>query len=194
MKIPSRELTGERAQLIPMQLTHIRDLFEAAAYPQIWTYMPTRIDSPGDMTELVTEALAARDNSSQLPFTIVDRQSNQIVGCTRLLDISLSNRQVEIGWTWLTPSVWRTRINTECKYLLLEYCFEEIDLIRVQLKTDRRNLRSQQAIERIGGVKEGILRRHRILSDGYVRDSVYYSIVDLEWPAVKTRLQQMLDR
>ncbi len=123
----------------------------------------------------------------------MDQQSDKIVGSTRFLDISISHRHAEIGWTWLAPHVWRTRINTECKYLLLRHGFETLDLIRVQLKTDRRNLTSQQAIERIGGQKEGILRKHRIMPNGYIRDSVYYSILDEEWPLVKTRLQRILN-
>lgn len=192
MEIEFRELMGARVQLVPMQAEHVGGLFEAGAYPQIWTYMSMRVDTREDMQRLVDEALRGRESGIEFPVTIMDRQSGRIVGSTRFLDISIPNRHVEIGWTWIAPRVWRTPVNTECKYLLLEHCFESVGLIRVQLKTDRRNLRSQQAIERIGGVKEGILRRHRILPDGYVRDSVYYSIVDQEWPVVKTQLQMML--
>lgn len=123
---------------------------------------------------------------------IIDQATNQVVGSTRFLDISSQHRQLEIGSTWLTPSVWRTRMNTECKYLLLKHCFEVLETIRVQIKTDRRNVQSQRAIERLGAVKEGVLRRHRILPDGYVRDTVYYSVIDEEWPAVKARLEAFL--
>lgn len=194
MEIASAELVGERAKLIPMRESHVDGLFEAGTDPQIWTYMPLQVNTVDDMRRLVSEALIGRGNGSEFPFIIMDQQSDKIVGSTRFLDISVSNRHIEIGWTWLAPSVWRTRINTECKYLLLQHCFETLDLLRVQLKTDRRNLRSQQAIERIGGTQEGILRKHRILPDGYIRDSVYYSILDAEWPAAKMRLQEMLSR
>jgi RimJ/RimL family protein N-acetyltransferase len=90
--------------------------------------------------------------------------------------------------------VWRTAVNTECKYLLLRHCFETLGMIRVQLKTDARNLRSQRAIERLGAVREGVLRHHRVLPDGYLRDSVYYSILSGEWPAVRARLEGLLRR
>jgi RimJ/RimL family protein N-acetyltransferase len=122
----------------------------------------------------------------------MDNPDNRVLGSTRLFDLSDANRSVEIGWTWLTPAVWRTRVNTECKMLLLTHAFETMGAIRVQLKTDSRNVRSREAIERIGGVFEGILRSHRIMPDGYLRDSVYYSILDKEWPVVKRRLEAML--
>jgi len=137
-------------------------------------------------------AIAQRRLKLEWPLVVVDRTTDTIVGSTRYLDIVPAHKAVEIGWTWLTPSVWRTSINTECKYLLLRHAFETAGAIRVCLKTDSRNLRSQAAIERIGGVREGVLRRHRILPDGYRRDSVYYSIIDEEWPAVKARLEAML--
>ena len=125
-------------------------------------------------------------------FTIIDKETNRPVGSTRYMDITLPNRGLEIGWTWLTPSVWRTRMNTECKYLLLKHGFEELNLLRIQLKTDSRNLRSQRAMERLGAVREGVLRRHRLLSDGYQRDTVYYSILAEEWAGVKARLERSL--
>ncbi len=99
---------------------------------------------------------------------------------------------MEIGWTWLARDAWRTPINTECKYLLLRHCFEDLGMVRVQVKTDARNVRAQRAIERLGALREGVLRRHRILPDGYIRNSVYYSILDAEWPAVKARLEGLL--
>jgi len=114
------------------------------------------------------------------------------VGSTRFLNISIQNRNLEIGSTWLSPTVWRTRINTECKYLLLKHCFETLGTIRVQLKTDSRNVRSQRSIERLGAVKEGVLRNHMIMPDGYLRDSVVYSIIDKEWVQVKNKLESML--
>lgn len=123
---------------------------------------------------------------------IYDKQLDQIVGSTSFLSISIPNRNLEIGYTWFTPTVWRTRVNTECKYLLLKHCFETLKTIRVQLKTDRRNVRSQRAIERIGAIKEGTLRNQMIMPDGYLRDSVLYSIIDQEWASVKRKLERML--
>jgi RimJ/RimL family protein N-acetyltransferase len=186
------ELVGERARLVPMEAKHAEALFEAGRFPEIWAYMPMKVETAGDMERMVTEALAAKEKGTELPFVVEDQESGRVVGSTRFLDIQTAHRQLEIGWTWYTPDVWRTRINTECKYLLLSYCFEELALVRVQLKTDGRNKRSQRAIERIGGVKEGVLRRHRILPDGYIRDSVYYSVIAEEWPGVKQRLEAML--
>ena len=188
------DLIGHRTMLTPLELRHIDQLYEAASDPAVWTYMPMRIQTAGDMLALVTDALAARQSGHEFPFVIIDQQKGKVVGSTRFLDISPANRSLEIGWTWLAPAAWRTSINTEAKYLLLRHCFESLRTIRVQFKTDSRNTRSQQAIERIGGVREGVLRRHRILQNGYIRDSVYYSIIDQEWPTVKTALEQRLEQ
>jgi len=188
------DLIGHRTMLTPLELRHIDPLYEATSDPAVWTYMPMRIQTADDMLALVTDALAARQSGHEFPFVIIDQQKGKVVGSTRFLDISPANRSLEIGWTWLAPAAWRTSINTEAKYLLLRHCFESLRTIRVQFKTDSRNTRSQQAIERIGGVREGVLRRHRILQNGYIRDSVYYSIIDQEWPTVKTALEQRLEQ
>ena len=195
MNIETVSLTGRRAELVPMQEAHVPGLFRAGEHPDVWRYMPlARPETPEEMRRHVQEALAEQARGMSLPFTIRDREDGQIVGSTRLFDISVPHRQAEIGWTWLTPSVWRTRINTECKYLLLRHAFETLDLIRVQLKTDARNERSQRAMERIGAVREGVLRRHRILPDGFLRDSVYYSVIAEQWPETKAHLEHLLDR
>lgn len=192
MKIAPVELIGERVKIQPMEEAHIPELFEAGNYREIWPYMPMDVQSMEDMKTLVDSALHERGKGSEFPFVIIDKETGKIVGSTRFMQISIPNRNLEIGSTWLSPTVWRTRINTKCKYLLLSHCFETLGTIRVQLKTDRRNLRSQQAIERIGGVKEGVLRNHMIMTDGYFRDSVYYSILDREWLQVKQNLEKML--
>jgi len=185
-------LEGDSVRLVPMKVGHAKALFEAGNFHEIWAYMPSRGGTLEEMTALVDEALRAAAAGVEAPFVIIERARSRIVGSTRLIEVSRADRGLEIGWTWLTPEVWRTRINTECKYLLLRHAFETVGAYRVQLKTDGRNERSQRAIERIGAVKEGILRRHRILPDGFVRDSVYYSILDTEWPAVKQRLEGLL--
>lgn len=194
MEIRPVELIGESVKIQPMEAHHVNELFEAGNFPEIWAYMSMQVHSQEDMESLVTKALQAREGGSEFPFVIIDRETGKVVGSTRFLNISLPNRNLEIGWTWLAPSVWRTKINTECKYLLLKHCFETLGAIRVQLKTDSRNLRSQQAIQRIGGVKEGVLRNHMIMHDGYIRDSVYFSIIDSEWAMVKENLERMLGR
>ncbi|WAH37266.1 GNAT family N-acetyltransferase [Alicyclobacillus dauci] len=189
-----RVLEGTWVRLEPMTEEHVDGLYEAAQSSDIWAYMPRTITTRADMVSLVKDALSAYAAGEEVPFVVTDKATDTIVGSTRFLDISERNRQLEIGWTWLNPRVWRTPVNTECKYLLLKVCFEDLKLLRVQIKTDARNVRSQRAIERIGGVREGVLRKHRILHDGYVRDSVYYSILDDEWPQVKERLERLMNR
>ncbi len=164
----------------------------AGRSPEIWEYMPMRVARRDDMGRLVREALQAQAEGREIPFVIRDRASGRIIGSTRFLDLRPSHRSLEIGWTWLTPDVWRTSSNTECKYLLLRHCFESLGLLRVQLKTDARNVRSQRAIERLGAVREGVLRHHVIMPDGYLRDSVYYSILAEEWSGTRTRLEGSL--
>ena len=186
------ELSGKRACLLPMTLAHVPALFAIGQDDAIWSYLPEHPRTLSDFQDWVQTALAEQASGMELPFVIVDRELDQVVGSTRLVDISLRHRQAEIGWTWHSPAVWHTRINTECKYLLLCHAFETLDLVRVCFKTDARNQRSQAAIERLGAVKEGVMRRHRILPDGFLRDSVYYSIISDEWPDVKTRLEGFL--
>ncbi|TCP30596.1 RimJ/RimL family protein N-acetyltransferase [Scopulibacillus darangshiensis] len=188
------ELSGEAVKITPMTLDHVSGLFEAGNDQRIWSYMPMNIKSAKDMDKLVHQALQDKKSGTAFPFAIMDSNSKKLIGSTRFLDISVPNRNLEIGWTWLSPAVWRSKVNTECKYLLLKYCFETLETIRVQIKTDERNTRSQQAIERLGAVKEGILRNHRILADGFYRNTVCYSIIEKEWPAVKARLERHLKR
>lgn len=188
----STELKGQRVKLIPLEENHIKGLFTAGQFADIWSYMPIKVETIDDMAHLVQGALEAKEKGHEFPFVIIDLENDRIVGSTRFLDISTVNKNLEIGWTWLSPDVWRTQINTEMKYMLFRYCFEVLSTLRVQLKADGRNLRSQSAIERIGATKEGVLRRNRIMYDGYVRDSVYYSILAEEWPSVKQRIEQLL--
>ena len=195
MSLEPVTLTGLRARLIPLEQTHAPALFAAGRDPAIWTYLsvaPPQVLA--DMERVVQQALAEQAQGASLPFTIIDQETQGVVGSTRLMDVSPTHRQGEIGWTWLSPSVQRTRVNTECKSLLLRHCFEHLNFLRVQLKTDARNERSQRAMERIGAVREGVLRRHRVLHDGFVRDSVYYSVIAEEWPQTKGHLERLLDR
>ena len=192
MKTEMVVLEGSRVMLMPLKIQHIEPLYQALDDERIWTYLPGRMESYEDMSRLVAEALESRQQGTELPFVVYDKQTQQIVGMTRLLNISEQNRSVEIGYTWYSASVWRTRVNTESKFLLLNYCFEKLHIVRVQFKADSRNVRSNQAIARIGATREGVLRKERILYNGYIRDSVYHSIIDEEWPSVKQRLIEML--
>jgi RimJ/RimL family protein N-acetyltransferase len=188
-------LYGDRVRVEPLDHRHIDDLLVAAQDPEIWRFMP--IPAPvteADLTTLIDDAWRRAATGDQLPFAVVDSATDRAVGSTRYLEIRRSWRTLEIGWTWLGASVQRTAVNTECKSLLLHHAFDELGALRVQFKTDARNERSQRGLERIGAVKEGVLRKHRINWDGYVRDSVCYSILDTEWDAVKARLEGLLAR
>ncbi len=193
MEIGPVVLTGSAVRLEPLHLKHAADLLVASQDPGIWTYLST--NPGGSLAEMelwITAALEAQQNDTDVPFAIIDLVSGRAVGSTRYMTISRRDYGLEIGWTWLAQAVRRTRVNTECKYLLLRHAFEDFNAIRVQLKTDSRNLRSQRAIERLGAVKEGILRNHMIMPDGYYRHSVYYSVIAEEWPRVKHGLELKL--
>ncbi|MCY8517526.1 GNAT family N-acetyltransferase [Bacillus atrophaeus] len=192
MKIPPGKLTGDHVQIVPMEKRHIEGLYDISKHENMWTHLPKTIRTLEEMESFVEEALIEQENGRQCPFVILLRQTGKVIGSTRFLDISDKSRNLEIGWTWLTPSVWGSNINTECKYLLLKYCFEELNVIRVQFKTDEQNLRSQKAIERIGGIREGVLRNHMIRKDGSYRNSVFYSIIKSEWEITKNKLEKML--
>ena len=186
-------LTGNVVRLEPLQARHVEGLSEAAQDSAIWSFMPYNPSrSLEAMREWMADALEAQERGKELPFVIVQRETNRVVGSTRYLTIVPRDHGLEIGGTWLAHDVRRTAVNTECKYLLLRHAFETLGAIRVQFKTDSRNLTSQRAIERLGAVKEGVLRNHMILPDGYRRHSVYYSILDSEWAGVKARLEAKL--
>jgi RimJ/RimL family protein N-acetyltransferase len=190
MEIKPVTLTGKVVRLEPMSKVHVPGLTDAGAGDEsIWEHMLYgNIRTELDMLGWVHDILSRPD----LPFTVFHLDSGRIAGATRYLNIIPEHRGMEIGGTWYGVEFRRTAVNTECKYLLLKYAFETLGCIRVQLKTDERNLRSQQAIERIGAKKEGILRNHMILPDGRYRNSVFYSIIDTEWPWVKKRLDGFL--
>ncbi len=188
-------LDGTLVRLEPLAARHASDLFAVGADDSIWQYMPRpKLASEADALQMIEAAQKRAAEGTQLPFAIVERTSGRAVGSTRYLDIRRQDRGIEIGWTWLGTAFQRTPLNTECKYLLLGHAFKSLGAIRVQLKTDLRNQRSQRAIERLGAVREGVLRQHMILWNGVVRDTVYYSILDSEWPAIRRRLETLLQR
>lgn len=188
------ELPNGVARLEPLRPDHAGDLLTALADGSIFRYMPIAPPtSRAAMDALIREAFDRAAGGAELPFAIVFRPTGRAVGSTRYLDIQRANRSLEIGWTWVGAEWQRSRVNTECKYLLLRHAFETLGAVRVQIKTDTRNERSQRAIERLGAVREGVLRRSRVLHDGYIRDTVYYSILDHEWPPVRARLEAWLD-
>ncbi len=182
-------LEGRIVRLEPLREDHAPALFEGAGGPEVWRFMPCPPpESIADTLAWIRPALAAQAAGRELPFAIVDRAADRPVGSTRFLDFRPLDGAVEIGWTWLAPGSQRTGANREAKRLLFEHAFERLGLQRVQLKTDRRNERSQRAIERLGAVREGVLRRDRRTWDGSWRDTVYFSVLADEWPAVRARL------
>lgn len=187
-------LRGHYVTLVPLTLEHSEALFRALnGDEELWRYIPVaQPQTPVDMQGWISTALEEHQQGRRLPFAVVEHASGQVIGSTSYVNMSPPNRNLDIGWTWYAREHWRTAVNTECKYLLLRYAFETLRCIRVQLRLDERNLRSQRAVERIGGVKEGVLRKAQILHDGHERYVVLYSLLDDEWPARKAWFEQTL--
>ncbi len=194
MNIKPVTLSGKTITLQPLKLQHTVDLCQVGFDPRIWQWMLYGdIDNESKMLVFVQDLLKRQESGFDLPFAVVDNKSGMAVGCTRFMEIEPANQKLEIGGTWYGIKYQRTAVNTEAKYLLLRHAFEVFGCIRVQLKTDRLNTRSQVAIERIGAVREGILRSHMITPSGRIRDTVMYSILAEEWKAVKERLEKLLE-
>ena len=193
IEVKSVVLEGEYVRLEPMTEENIPALAEIGVGYDFWDFMVYGdMKTEDDMRGWVMEILPRAERGTDLPFVVTHLESGRIAGATRYLNIMPNDRGLEIGGTWYGLDFQRTAVNTECKYLLLQHAFEALGCIRVQLKTDSRNERSQKAIERIGAKKEGVLRNHMVLPDGHIRHSVYYSILDSEWEGVKKRLEVML--
>jgi RimJ/RimL family protein N-acetyltransferase len=193
MKPPERvTLAGRFVRLEPLEERHRDDLLAAAAQdPETFRYMGSDLSAGA---EAWPAYLADALGPDFVAWATVDAETGRAVGSTRFGDIAPEHGRVEIGWTWIAPSHQRTAVNTEAKLLQLTYAFDELGAARVALKTDGRNLRSQAAIQRLGAVREGVLRRHIRMPDGFLRDTVYFSILAEEWPAVKARLAEGLTR
>jgi RimJ/RimL family protein N-acetyltransferase len=193
MKIEPVTLMGKFVRLEPLSETHIPDLINVGLEPEIWRFMRYgEVETEGQISSWVRELLDLQAQGTDLPFAVIYLASGNAIGCTRYLNIDPLNRSLEIGGTWYGLDYQGTMVNTECKYLLLQYAFEELACIRVWFKVDTRNLRSIHALERIGAIKEGVLRNHMILPDGYIRDSAVFSLLPNEWPRVKQNLEAQL--
>ena len=179
-------------RLEPLTAEHAPALARVGLDPELWRWIPTSLTSADDVRAYVATALAEQARGVSLPFAIVDAASGEIIGATRFGNIDVPNRRLEIGWTWLARSHQRTRANTAAKRLLLGHAFDALDAKRVELKTDVLNEKSRNAIARIGGVQEGIFRQHVVCASGRIRDTVYFSILASEWPAVRRRLDERL--
>ncbi len=185
-------LAGSHVRLEPLTLGDYDRLSAIAFDDDLWRWIPSPMKVPEDLHRYIAAALRLREEGTAIPFVTVSIRDGATVGSTRFANIDSENRRVEIGWTWIARPWQRTVINTEAKYLMLRYAFETLGCIRVELKTDAVNTRSRVAMVRIGATEEGTLRRHVIMASGRVRDTVYYSILDHEWPRVKAHLEARL--
>lgn len=187
-------LTGNAVELLPLHADHAPRLLQAAADGELWNMNVTVIPGPDTVNQYLDKALSGHQAGIMLPFLIVQRETGKAVGSTRFWKIDRANRKLEIGHTWLSQSVQRSGVNTEVKYLMLCHAFEVMNCVRVQFTTDELNEKSRTAILRIGATQEGIVRHERIMPDGRKRNSVRFSIIDSEWPAVKAMLQGRMNR
>lgn len=182
-------LTGEQISLIPLSETHENDLIEATRDGELWKLWYTSVPSPETVKSYIDTALNEQAHGKSLPFAVLRHADKKIVGSTRYMNIETQVRRLEIGSTWYATHAQRTAVNTECKYLLLQYAFESLECIAVEFRTHRFNEASRRAIQRLGAQQDGILRNHRIQPDGTFRDTVVYSILNSEWLVVKSHLR-----
>ena len=185
-------LEGRHVRLEPLTLEHVDALCVVGLDPDLWQWTTALVRSRDEMQSYVETALAWQAEGTALPFATVERASGRVAGSTRFANYERAHRRVEIGWTWLGREFRRTALNTEAKLLMLTHAFEALGCLRVELKTDVFNRRSRDAILRLGAKEEGTLRQHMVTSSGRLRDTVYYSILDDEWPALKARLEARL--
>lgn len=186
-------LNGTHVCLQPLTQAHSEGLLNIGQHDADWLYLPRPcLSDIADTFRWISEALQARHEGHQQPFALVNPKTGEVMGSTRYMNIRPKDHVLEIGWTWLGAAFQRSAVNTEAKYLLLKHAFETLGALRVELKTDLRNTRSQAAIARIGGKQEGIFRKHTQVRDGFQRDTVWFSIIDEEWPTIKRTLEDKL--
>lgn len=194
VSIKNTTLVGKNITLEPLALSHAEGLCAAGKAVQIWNYMIRPVfESVEDTEGWINQALEDAKGGLQIPFIIKKTDDGTVVGSTRYLDIQLPNRSLEVGWTFISPEYWGKSIGVEMKYLMFCEAFDS-GFIRVQLKTDSRNHRAMKHIEKVGAIKEGVLRKHMLTGDGVQRNTVYYSIIEEEWPQAKANLEKLLDR
>ncbi|UPT68185.1 MAG: GNAT family N-acetyltransferase [Sphingobacteriales bacterium JAD_PAG50586_3] len=182
-------LSGDIVELRPLGKEHFAELDALAKEPRIWEFYTVNGGNSESLMKAMQSGLDDRDKGLQYPFVIYHKEHKKLIGGTRYLDIQALHNKLEIGWTWLHPDYWKTAVNLECKLLLLTFAFETLGVYRVQFKVDVLNMRSRKAVEKIGGIAEGILRNDMVRENGTKRNSVYFSIIDADWPETKGRLQ-----
>lgn len=185
-------LQGRHVRLEPLTRAHLGALCEVGLDEELWRWTPLQVHSASDMLKYVEAALGAQEKELEVPFATIDLASGRVVGSTRFMNIETQHRRLEIGSTWIAPAWQRTAINTEAKYLMLRHAFELLAYHRVEFKTDSLNKKSREAIVRLGAKQEGIFRNHMITSTGRVRDTVWFSIIDSEWPQLKLTFERKL--
>jgi N-acetyltransferase len=186
-------LEGSHVRLEPLAKAHLAALTQVGLEEELWRWIPVPVRTAAEMATYVETALQEQKRGVSLPFALIEKATGRAIGSTRYGNIDRTHRRAEIGWTWVAREWQRTAVNTEAKYLLLRHAFETLGCVRVELKTDSLNERSRAAILRIGAQEEGIFRNHMITASGRIRHTVYFSIVDSEWPAVKARLESLLN-
>jgi RimJ/RimL family protein N-acetyltransferase len=187
-------LDGKRVRLEPLNEDHFEGVAKAGAFEELWNWTNTIANTRESMRVYFDEALRMGLSGTALPFATIDKESNTVIGSTRFANADVANRRVEIGWTWITPSFQRTYANSEVKYLMLGHAFEKWGCARVELKTDVLNEKSRNAMLRMGATEEGVLRKHILTYSGRWRDSIYYSVLDTEWPSVREQLARFVAR
>lgn len=183
-------LVGEKVKLVPLSAQYFDELIRLSNDEIIWTYMPVKGTDKDRLLAALNEAIIKRDNGEQYPFVVINKATEKVMGSTRYLHLNEEHRNLEIGYTWYLPEYWGKGYNEECKYLLLQHCFEELKTIRVQIITSIKNWRSRKAIEKIGGKFEGILR-DVVIRNGDKRSVAYYSILEEEWIDIKPVLAKL---
>ena len=193
MRIEPVVLSGNLVRLEPLSSAHVPALTRIGLHPDLWKWTTTRITNQSEMAEYVETALRWQREGTALPFVTLGAQTGEVIGSTRFANIDRPNRRMEIGWTWVTPEFQRTGANVEAKLLMLQHAFEQLGCIRVEFKTDSFNEKSRRALLGIGAKEEGTLRNHMVVWDGRLRHSVYFSVIESEWPEVKARLRRRLE-
>jgi len=195
MEVAPVTLDGVRVRMEPLSIErHFEGLCEIGLDPELWRWTTNRVGTREELRDYLETALREQAEGRSLPFATVDKPSGRVAGSTRFGNIDRHNRRVEIGWTWVGRPYQRSHVNTEAKLLMLRHAFETLGCVRVELKTNVLNRRSRDAMLRIGCVEEGVLRRYQRNDDGTWRDTIFYSVIDGEWPGVKARLEGMLER
>jgi len=186
-------LSGTHALVEPLALEHLEGIIAAVKDGELWKLWFTSVPAPETAEATIKAALDLRENAGWMPFIVREKASNKIIGATRYCNVDQVNQRLEIGYTWYSESYQRTAVNTECKYLLLSHAFEKLDAIAVEFRTNWHNHKSRAAIARLGAKQDGVLRNHQRSANGVYRDTVVFSIINLEWPAVKQSLEFKLN-